>query len=66
MRRAVRLAPGAWTTVTAHLAAGSRDWTGSLDDRFRADVRKIGIRIESDGATAYRGSVFIDGVRVAD
>ena len=66
MRRAVPLTPGTWTTLTAHLVPGDRDWKVSSDDRFRADVRKLGIRIESDGAAPYRGSVFIDGVRVAD
>ena len=66
MSRAVRLTPGAWTTLTAQLMPGTNDWKAVPDDRFRADVRKIGIRIESDGAAAYRGSVFIDGVRVAD
>lgn len=66
MRRAVPLQPGVWTVLTGSLTPGSPDWAAAPDDRFRADVRKVGIRIEADTAPAYRGSVFIDRVRVAD
>jgi len=66
MSRAVPLSPGVWTTLAADLTPASADWGERPDARFRADVRKVGIRIEADTAPAYRGPVFIDRVRVAD
>ena len=64
--RAVELVPGRWTTLTVHLKPGSMDWKFFPDDAFRRTVHKIGIRIESDKAPAYTGSVLIDHVRLAD
>lgn len=64
MAKTVPLAPGRWTTVTADLTSDSRDWTVAPDAYVRSDVRKLGIRIESSGGAAYRGSVFLDRVRL--
>ena len=64
--RAVELAPGRWTTLTVQLRPGSTDWKFFPDDAFRRTVHKIGIRVESDKAPAYTGSIFIDHVRLAD
>ena len=66
MARSVPLVPGAWTTLTVDLKPGSMDWPFDLDDAFRADVRKVGVRIEAENGPAYRGSVFIDQVRLAE
>ena len=66
MAQPVPLAPGAWTTLTVNLKPGSMDWPFDLDDAFRADVRKVGVRIEAENGPAYRGSVFIDQVRLAE
>jgi hypothetical protein len=65
MARLVKLVPGEWTTVSASLIPGSTDWRRTqVTDEFRADVRKLGIRIESNMKPAYSGPVYIDNVRV--
>ena len=62
--RAVDLKPGAWTTLTANFAPGSVDWKFFPDESFRKDVKKLGVRIESNKEPAYSGSAFIDNVRL--
>jgi len=65
MAHLVKLMPGEWTTVTASLIPGSTDWRRTqVTDEFRADVRKLGIRIESNMRPVYSGPVYIDNVRV--
>ena len=64
MNRALPLEPGKWTTITANLKAGSQDWKFFPDDTFRKDVRKLGVRIESDKEPVYSGPVYIDNVRL--
>ncbi len=67
MNQAAPLTPGSWTTVTVNLTPGSTDWKVPPDERFRADVRKGGVRIESDETDPpYQGSVFIDRVRLTE
>lgn len=66
MNRTVPLAPGQWTTIAVNLKPGSFDWKFFPDDGFRRSVRKIGIRVESNNGPTYRGSVFIDNVRLAE
>lgn len=76
MNRGVALEPGQWTTITANLKPGSMHWKFFPDDSFRRDVRKLGIRIESDKQPgdagpdyhrpAYRGPVFVDHVRLGE
>ncbi len=66
MNHAVPLVPGTWTTMTANLKPGSRDWKFFPTDTFRKDVRKLGVRIESDKQPVYTGPVFLDNVRLAE
>lgn len=66
MNRGVALEPGQWTTITADLKPGSMNWKFFPDESFRKDVRKVGVRIESDKAPAYRGPVFVDHVRLGE
>ena len=63
MNRGIALTPDQWTTITANLKPGSLDWSFFPTDEFRKDVRKIGIRIESD-SPAYSGAVYLDHVRL--
>ena len=65
MNRSLPLKPGEWTTITADLKPGSQDWKFFPDEKFRKDVRKIGIRIESDAKPAYTGPIYLDNVRLA-
>ena len=64
MNRPVALQADQWTTLSANLKPGSMDWKFFPDENFRKDIRKIGIRIESDRAPAYKGPVFIDNIRL--
>lgn len=65
MARLVKLVPGEWVTLTANLAPGSTDWRRTeVTDEFRADVRKLGLRVESNMRPAYSGPVYIDNIRV--
>lgn len=66
MNRGLALMPGKWTTITANLKPGSTDWKFFPDDQFRKNIRKLGIRIESDQAAVYNGPVYIDNVRLAE
>ncbi|MEW5758273.1 MAG: hypothetical protein AB1755_02210 [Candidatus Omnitrophota bacterium] len=63
MSRAIPLVPGKWTVITADLKPGSADWKKAVNsDAFRQDVRKFGIRIESNNKPAYKGSIYIDKI----
>ncbi len=66
MNRAIPLTPGQWTTVSVNLKPGSQDWKFFPDEQFRRNVRKVGVRIESDGGPVYTGSVFVDNVRLME
>ena len=66
MNRVIQLQPGSWTSVTVNLKPGSLDWKFFPDEAFRKDVRKVGVRIEADKGSAYRGSVFLDNMRLAE
>ncbi len=64
MARTERLYPGKWTTLTARISDDSIDWRRTkVDNEFRADVRKVAIRVESNKA-AYTGLIYIDNIRV--
>jgi len=66
MSRSQRLKPGKWTTIKANLKPGSADWKRvKPTDEFRADIRKIAIRIESN-KPAYKGPIYIDNVVLAE
>lgn len=64
MNRPTRLEPGHWTTLTVALKPGSLDWKFFITDAFRKDIRKVGIRIESNKTPAYSGPVYIDNIRL--
>jgi hypothetical protein len=65
MSRHVKLTPGEWTTITAKVAPGSSDWRRTeVTDEFRSDVRKLGIRVESNMRPVYNGAIYIDNVRL--
>jgi hypothetical protein len=66
MNKTIPLTPGEWTVVKADMTPDSRDWRRFITDDFRADVRKIGIRIESNGKVSYKGPIYIDNVRLSD
>lgn len=65
MSRSEKLIPGEWVTISGNLLPGSMDWKRTNPtDEFRADVRKIDIRIESNKKPEYNGPVFVDNIRV--
>lgn len=65
MSRSFQLKPGEWVTLSADLKPGSIDWRRTqVDDAFRADVRKIDVRVESNNKPAYTGPIYIDNIRV--
>ncbi len=67
MSRACRLEPGKWVTLTADLKPGSTDWRAILPtNEFRIDVRKMVVRIESDFKPVYKGSIYIDNIRLSE
>ncbi len=64
MARSFRLEPGKWTTITADISEGSTEWKRTkVDKAFKADVRKVAIRIESN-RVPYSGPIYIDNIRV--
>ena len=65
MNRGFQLEPGKWTTIRANLKPGSLDWKFFPTDAFRKDIRKVGIRVESEKDATYNGPLFIDNVRLA-
>ncbi|MBM3246024.1 MAG: hypothetical protein FJZ13_01710 [Candidatus Omnitrophica bacterium] len=67
MARLVKLAPGEWTTITANLGPGSTDWRRTqVTDKFRSDIRKLGVRIESNLRPVYKGPVYVDNIRLSN
>ena len=65
MSKAYALKPGEWVTLSADLMPGSIDWRRiQVDDAFRADIRKVDIRIDSNNKPAYTGPVYIDNIKV--
>jgi hypothetical protein len=66
MNRSIPLTPGEWTVIKADLMPESMAWRRFIDESFRADVKKIGIRIESNGKVDYRGAIYIDNVKLTD
>lgn len=66
MNKSIPLAPGEWTVLKADLTGDSLSWRRFITDSFRADVKKIGVRVESNGAVVYKGPVYIDNVRLLD
>jgi len=66
MSRSMRLTSGEWTTISANLKPGSTDWKRTQPtDEFRADVRKLAVRISSN-KPAYKGPVYIDNIVLSE
>ncbi len=66
MNKAIPLTPGEWVVIKVDLTPASMNWRRFIDDSFRADIRKLGIRVESNGKIAYKGPVYIDNVKLSD
>ena len=65
MNRGIPLVPGEWVTIKASIEPGSYDWKRTVpDESFRADVRKIVIRTESNKRPVYKGPIYIDNLRI--
>ena len=65
MSRSVPVIPGEWTTIKASLEPGTYDWKrAEVTDEWKADIRKIVVRIDSNKRPVYAGSIYIDNVRV--
>ena len=66
MNKSIPLTPGEWIIIKADLTPSSMNWRRFIDDGFRGDVRKLGVRIESNGKVTYKGPVFIDNIKLSD
>ncbi|HTY45643.1 MAG TPA: hypothetical protein VMD52_06620 [Patescibacteria group bacterium] len=66
MARSTALEPGKWTTITANIMPASTDFRATVDDAFRKDIRKVGVRIESNMKPVYEGPVYIDNFRLIE
>jgi len=66
MNKTIPLTPGEWTIIKADLTPASMNWRKFIDDSFRSDVKKMGIRIESNGKIAYKGPIYIDNVKLSE
>ncbi|MFA5147218.1 MAG: hypothetical protein WC515_07580 [Candidatus Omnitrophota bacterium] len=66
MNKSIPLTPGEWTIIKVDLTPESMNWRRFITDAFRADVRKLGIRVESNGKIAYKGLIYIDNVKLSD
>ncbi len=64
MNRAVKLEPGEWAVIKVNLRPGSLNWKSFITDEFRQEVKKIGVRVESNGGITYKGSVYIDNIKL--
>jgi hypothetical protein len=64
MNRGLPLEAGKWTTITANLRPTSLDWKTFPTEAFRKDIRKVGVRIESDRNPVYTGPIHIDHIRL--
>lgn len=66
MSRTYKLKPGEWNHLSVNLKPGSEDWKKTkVDDKFRSDIRKIAIRIESSQDT-YKGPIYIDNIVLSE
>ena len=66
MTRSAFLIPGKWTTLRGDISEQSQDWRRTIvNEDFRRDIRKLGIRIESNPKPAYSGPIYIDNIRLS-
>lgn len=67
MSKTTVLEPGKWVTVVADLKPGSKSWrTSKITDAFRGDVRKFGLRVDSNMKPAYTGKIYVDNIRLIE
>lgn len=66
MNRTIPLTPGEWTVMRVDLTQNSSSWRKYITDEFRSDVRKLGLRVESNGKIIYKGPIYIDNVKLSD
>ena len=66
MNKAILLTPGEWAVINVDLTENSMGWRRFVTESFRADVRKLGVRIESNGKIVYKGPIYIDNVRLSE
>jgi len=66
MNRSISLKPGEWTTISVNLRPGSLDWKFFPDESFRADIRKLGVRVESDRGPVYYGPAYVDNITLSE
>jgi len=66
MNKTILLTSGEWTVVKVDLTQSSMNWRRFIDDDFRSDIRKLGVRVESNGKIAYKGPVYIDNVKLSE
>ena len=66
MSRAYKLVPGEWVKLSANIRPGSEDWKRTKpDNEFRADIRKVAIRLESS-RPAYKGPIYVDNFKLVE
>lgn len=64
MSKDVSLVPGEWVTIEGNLLPGSIDWRRvQVDEAFRSDIRKLDVRVVSNGKPAYTGMFYVDNIR---
>ena len=68
MKNSVEIKPGHRTTVFANLRYGNHNWNTqegviAITDAIKANICKIGIRIESN-IVKYEGPVYIDNIKL--
>jgi len=66
MNKSIPLTPGEWSIIKVDLGPDSLDWRRFIDDGFRSDVKKLGVRVESNGKIKYTGPIYIDKVKLSD
>lgn len=60
------LTPGEWVVLKVDLTSNSANWRRFIDDSFRADIKKVGVRVESYGKIRYQGPIYLDNVKLSD
>lgn len=68
MATPIQLKPGSWTTISADLRFSQKLWRNEkdfqmIDRNFKSNIKKIGIRIESD-RIKYTGPIYINNVKI--
>ena len=60
----IPLKPGEWTTIEVNIVPGSPEWKKiKVEESFRMEIQKIGVRVSSNKKAVYSGPIYIDNVR---